>query len=124
MKRIFRESGIGKLTLLVFGCFTAVCLYTAYHVLPFYYYYYELVNQMEAVIQVASLETDQEIRRKLEYHIRRMELPVDPRELRIERRGNTMRISLRYSETFFVPWRGRDIEVYTFPFHAQAEGRF
>lgn len=122
MKAYNSDSGIGNLTLLVFGSLVAVALYSAYHIIPFYYYYYELVNQMEAAVRVASVETDTELRKKLTYHIKKMELPVEPEELRIERGGDSIRISLRYSETFFVPWRGSYIDIYTFPFYAQAEG--
>lgn len=123
MKLSHSNSGVGNLTLLVFGSLLLAVLYTAYHVIPFYYYYYELVNQMEAAVKVASLETDAELRKKLTYHIRKMQLPVDPEELRIERGGDSIRISLRYSETFFIPWRDRDIDIHTFPFYAEAEGK-
>lgn len=118
------QSGIGKLTLLVFGSVTGVALFCAYHILPFYYYYYELLNQMEAVIRVADVETDRSIRTKLLYHIKKMQIPADPEDLKIVRDGQKMKISLPYKEVFFVSYRGKDYDIHTFVFDAYAEGKY
>ena len=118
------EAGIGKLTLLVFGSIVAAAVYAAYNILPFYYYFYELQNQMEQLIKVASTETDREIRQKLWAHVKYMQIPAQPENLRIEREGNTMRISLPYDEVFYLTWRGKDYTLYTFNFDAYAEGQF
>ena len=119
-----KEKGIGKLTFSVFAAIIAALLYSAYHILPFYYYYFELVNQMEQVIKVASTETDQEIRKKLLYHIKKMQIPVSPDELRIMRDGKRMSIGLKYEEIFYIPFRGKDYDIHTFKFDAHAEGEF
>ena len=57
------------------------------------------------MIRVAGLEKDKEIRKRLWYHIKKMELPVDPEDLRITRHGGTMKISLRYKEVFYVKYK-------------------
>ena len=116
--------GISKITLLVFGILVSAVVYCAYNILPFYYYYYELINQFQSVVKVASTEDDAEIRRRLMYHIKKMELPMAPEDLIIEREDGEMRIRLQYEETFFITWQGKDYEVYTFPFDAHYEGRF
>ena len=122
---IFEQSrGVGRLTVIVFGTIVGASLFCAYNILPFYYYYYELVNQMEAVTKVASVETDQEIRQRLMYHIKKMEIPADPEDLKIERDGNIMRISLPYEEVFYVNFGGKEYEIYRFPFHAYVEKQF
>ena len=126
MKRYIqnRERGIGKITLLVFGLVFGVAGYCAWEILPFYYYYYELVSQMQTVIRVASTDTDQEIRQKLMYHIKKFEIPADPEDLKISRDGHTMSISLPYEEVFYLTYQGKDYDIYKFPFFAQAEGKF
>ena len=84
---------------------------------------------MESVIRVASTDTDQEIRQKLVYHVRKMDLPVgdddDLREaLRIDRESGVMRISLPYEEVFSVYWQGKEYVLWRFKFKASAEGHY
>ena len=119
-----RELGIGKITVLVFGTIASALIYSGYCIFPFYYYYLELQNHMEQVIGVASTDTDQEIRQKLLYQIKKMQIPANPEDLKIERGDRTMKISLPYDEVFYITWRGKDYDLYTFNFVAAAEGRF
>lgn len=119
-----REHGAGALTLLVFGTIIGAFLYAAYSIAPFYYYYYELQNHFEQTIPIAGTETDMEIRRRLLYHIRRYELPVEDEQLSIVRSGNIMSISLRYTEVFLIEWDGKELLRWDFPFHAHAEGEY
>ncbi len=118
------ERGIGKLTIFVFGALTAAALYAAYNILPFYYCFYEISNQFEQIIRVASTEKDAEIRRRLMYHIKKLQLPVEPDDLKIERDGRHMRISLPYQEVFYITIGDKDYDIHTFDFHAYAEGDF
>jgi len=125
---VSNEQGIGKITFLVFATLICAAIYTGFRVLPFYYYYYELRNQMEAAIRVSSSETDEEIRKKLNYHIRKMDLPVGSNEelreaLRIDHEGDRMRISLSYTEIFDVDFMGKNYVIRKFNFTAQAGGR-
>lgn len=118
------EGGIGKFTFLVFGSLIAAVVFYGYNVGPFYYDYYEIVQQMESVIRVAQTEDDVSIRRKLMYHIKKLGLPVRPDELVIERGDRYMKISLPYREVFYVTYKGRDYILQTFDFNAHAEGPF
>ena len=92
--------------------------------MPFYYCYFELENQFASVIRVASTHTDQEIRQKLMYHIKKLEVPVDPEQLIIEREEGLMRISLEYQEVFYLTFQDKDYDIYTFDFHAFSEGNY
>ena len=119
-----REHGIGRITLLVFGAIFAALIYAGFKILPFFYYYLEMENQMQQVIRIASTTTDQEIRDKLLYHMHWSKLPADDKDLKIERIGQHMRISLPYSEVFYVEWNGKVYDLYVFEFNAFAEGDF
>jgi hypothetical protein len=116
--------GASKLTLLVFGLILWALGYAAYHIVPFFYYYYDLKNQFKQVIKVAALESDEEIRRKLMTFIKQYQIPVDPEDLRIERLDDTMRISLKYQEIFYVTFREKDYTLHTFDFDATTQGKF
>jgi hypothetical protein len=118
------EKGIGKLTLLVFGGLVGSALYCSYYILPFYYYFYEMQNQMEQVIKIASTDTDEEIHKKLATFMKRIEIPAEPEDIRIERDGHNMKIALDYEEIFDVEFDGKVYYTRRFPFHARAEGDF
>ena len=113
---------MGKWTAIVFGLITIALIYSAANILPFYYYYFELVNQMEAHTKVAQIYSDKELREKLMYHIHKMELPVDPSDLIIERRSDTITFRLKYREIFYITWGGKDYDLHVFEFDAHATG--
>lgn len=119
-----RDAGVGKLTLIVFSAIVGTAIYLAFEIMPFYYYYFELENQFKSHIRVASTHTDQEIRQKLLYHIKKLEIPCDPDDLIIERGRDDMMIRLKYTEVFEVYWDGKYHTIWTFPFDAKVEGRF
>jgi len=116
--------GVGKLTLLIFGTLTAAVLYSAYHILPFYYYYYELQSHMEQMIKVGYMNTDLEIRQKLGAQIKFNSIPAEVKNIKIERGDHFMKISLPYEEIFYITWMGQDYDIHTFEFFAYAEGKF
>lgn len=119
-----QEVGIGKITLLVFGTMLAVVLYCAFNILPFFYYYYQIQSDFESAIKVAGVATDRELRYRLMQEIKHMELPVEPDDLVIIRDGHHMKISLAYQEIFYITYKDKDYDLYTFDFVAEAEGDF
>ena len=117
------EKGAGYLTLIVFGLIISALVYSAFQIAPFFYYYYDLQNQMESMIRIASMEGDQEIRKRLLYYVHKYEIPASDDALMIRRDGNTMEISLKYTEVFYVSWEGKDYVIWKFPFHAHAKDK-
>lgn len=117
------DRGASKLTLLVFGVVAAVILYCGFRIVPFYYYFYEIQNQMDQVVRVATTYSDSEIRSKLMSHIKKLELPVDEKDLKISRTREQIFISLEYSEVFYITFRGKDYDLHTFDFFAHSEGK-
>ena len=112
------EAGVGKITIAIFGLLTAAVVYSAYNIFPFFYDYYELRNQMESLARVASTQTDQELRRKLFYHIKKMELPLDPEDVRISRNDGKIQMQAQYDEVFSVPFQDKYYEIHVFHFDA------
>ena len=115
------ERGASKLTLLVFGSIAAVVGYVVYSVLPFIYCYYEMQNQMDQIVRIASTLDDAEVRKRLWYHVKKCEIPVEPEDLHVERTTDGIKVWMPYRETFSVPWRGKEHEIYTFDFYPNAE---
>ena len=118
------QRGLGRITLLVFGSLLSIFLFCGYQILPFYYYHYELLNQFESLTRVAGIETDQSIRKKVEYHLKKMQIPAEISDVKINREGNKIQISLKYKEIFYIKYRGKTYDLYVFPFHAEAIGTF
>lgn len=118
------QAGIGKLTLLVFGGLLAALLYSAYQILPFYYGYFEMHNQMLSIIPKADTLKDVEIRRRLLRFIKELDIPADERQLILDRRDHRLRLRLSYEEEFYIPWGERDIVIQEFPFSIDVEGPY
>jgi len=123
-RKLSSRAGVGNITLIVFALIVGAVAYVGYHVAPFYYYFYDLRNQFEQVIKVANFETDEEIRKKLMYHINKYQIPCEPEDLRIERMDDTMIISMQYTEIFWIPWGDKKYEVRRFEFDATVSGKF
>lgn len=118
------ENGLSKWTVLFFGALTAAIVTAAYQIIPFYYYYYELLNQMSALARVASAHTDQEIRTKLNYHIKRMEIPLAIDEIEIARGVDRIQISAEYKEVFYLTFRDKEYDIHTFHFRAYVDEKY
>jgi len=116
------ERGIGRLTLLLFGAVIAALIFTGYNVIPFYYYYFELTNQLEALVASKERTNDVELRKRIMAVVKELEIPADERDIRIDRRDGFIEVSLSYKEIFYVAWRGRDLDLHTFQFTAHARG--
>lgn len=116
------ERGAGCLTVLVFGAIVGAVVFVGYRVIPIFYNYYDLQNQFAGAIRSADIESDGEIRRRLQRQIEEMGISANPDRLVIDRRGGMMRIHLRYTEVLYLPWWDGEREVYHFHFTAAAEG--
>jgi hypothetical protein len=126
LKELFSsyERGLSNLTLLIFVPLALALGFIAYEVTPFYYNFFELENQMHSLIKVAEVHTDEELRRKLKTHMKRMDLPIGAEDVEMRRFGNSMKMWVSYEETLFFTWSGEDHELYTFEFDAVAEDDF
>lgn len=118
------QSGISKLALLIFVPLIGATLYSGYRIIPFYYDYYELINQMESLARVASVNTDQELRQKLKAHLKRTNLPITIDDITLERFGDSIRMSTNYEEVFDITWQDKEYTIHTFEFDVLVEERF
>jgi len=116
------EKGASKLTVLVFALITGTGIFAALRILPFFYCYYELQSQMDQMVKVASTLTDIEIRQRLWYQIRHLDIPVNQEDLKLNRENGKIKVWMDYSEVFYVTWKGKDYDLHVFDFHPYAEG--
>lgn len=109
------------MTLLVFGTILAAVGYCAYNVVPYFYCYHEMQNQMDQMVRIASTVDDAEIRKRLWYHVKKCEIPAEPEDLHIERTTDGIKVWMSYQETFSIPWGDKEREIYKFDFYPNAE---
>ena len=115
------EKGMGRAATLFILAIAACIFYSAYQVLPFYYYYYEIQGQFDAQVKVGYDRSDREIREFLMEQIDKLELPIDDeRDLVIRRVHEELTIELEYEEVFWISLGDKDYRIWTFPFHPKA----
>ena len=121
-KRAFGSVGL-LLTILVVGAM----VFAGRQVVPFYYYYYEFLGQMEAQARNAATNTDGQIRRYLVQRARELELPLGSPEddIVITREGNKITIETHYTEVFYVDLgEGYSWDLWFFKFFPRVEMNF
>lgn len=116
------ERGLSQLGMLLTVLIIVCVGYVGVQVVPFYIYFFEIEGHFDAQAEKAIMKTDEEMREFLSQQIRRMNLPVDPSDLIIRRRGSTIIIELEYYETLVLDL-GEDYywELWTFEFHPRVE---
>ena len=89
-----------------------------------FYGYYELQGHFEQMAKTARGLSDEEVRKRLTYWINKLEIPVEPRQLKIRRGYSDMEISLNYQEIFYIPLGEKDLDLHTFHFRAHAKEQY
>jgi hypothetical protein len=114
--------GVGRLTAFVAALILGSVAFVGYNVIPFYYYYFELTNQLHALVATADRSNDAALRSRVGRILRELEIPAEEKDVQIDRRDGTITITVRYREVFYITLRGKDYDIYRFPFTASAQG--
>ncbi len=118
-----RQKGYSKSTnaILVFVC-VLVCFFLFY-ALPKYSKYFEIRNQMYALIESANVYTDVELRDKLLYKIKQLKIPAGEDDIEILRDDdNKITIMLHYKETLRIKTKDKDVDFFTLSFSPKVQG--
>lgn len=121
-QRMDRVRGVGRLTALVFCLIVFVVGFVGYNVVPFYYYYFELTNQLHALVAIGDRTNDATLRKRVMEIIKELEVPAEERDIQIDRRDGSLTITVPYSEVFYVTLSGKDYDLHRFSFRASAQG--
>ena len=116
------QKGANNIGILLFILFILSGVYVCSQVFPFYYSYYELKGLMESQAEKANEFKDGDIKRVLTRAIKKLDIPADPEELKINRFSGKIIIELKYSEVLFVDFGGGyDYDLWEFNFQPRAE---
>jgi hypothetical protein len=121
IKELQSEKGQSRAGLLFVTLICTCLIYVAWHVLPFYYYFYELQGLMEAQVRVSSDKTEEEIRQNLMLKIKELEIPVtDEHDILLLRSAKDIYLELDYTEVLWFSFLDKDYKIHEFDFHATA----
>ncbi len=118
-----RSRGISQLGLLFFSLIAAAFLFAAYQIMPFYYGYFELQGQLQALAKKGSVLNDKEIRIRIWQVINEQQIPIESdEEIKINRTGGKIIIDIEYSEVFYVDLGDERVyDLWVFDFNPHAE---
>ena len=117
------DRGGSRLGFLLFALFLTAGLWVGYKVIPFFYYYNEILGLMDAQAAKASMFSDAKIRKELLKRIKKLEIPLDdPEDLMINRVDGKIIIDLKYEEVLYIDLgEDRVYDLYVFKFNPHVE---
>jgi hypothetical protein len=115
------QRGASKTATLFLLAVIGLLVHVGFRLFPIYYSYFELHNQMGSLIRVADELKDSEIRRRIEEQLKSLKIPADITDVRIERRAQTMLLSLDYVEILTLGFGDYKFDVWKFNFLCKVE---
>lgn len=115
------QIGATKLSTLFFAIVFGVTVYFGFQVLPYFYNYFAIENEMAAQARKASINSPEKIRKYLLKKIRQMKIPMENEsDLKLYFEGENVRIELDYTEYMYFEWDDEIYDLYEFNFEARA----
>ena len=87
-----------------------------YKIIPLYYYYFEIKNQMITLSKDAALKTDLEIKEKLHEQIKYLQIPATKDDIAIQRSGAKIKITIKYKEVIYFTINNKDYDLFVLNF--------
>jgi hypothetical protein len=115
------ERGASKTAIVFLLTVVGLLVHVGFKLFPIYYSYFELHNQMGSLIRVADELKDSEIRKRIEEQLKSLKIPADISDVRIERRAQTMLLSLDYIEILTLGFGDYKFDVWRFNFLCEVE---
>jgi hypothetical protein len=116
------QRGASNLGILTTILFLLAAIFVGFQSAPFYYSYYELKGLMQAQADKAGEFTDGQISENIRKAIKKLNIPVDSEELKINRYAGKVVIEIEYSEVLFIDFGGGyDYDLWEFEFKPRAE---
>lgn len=87
-----------------------------YKIIPLYYYYFEIKNQMITLSKDAAIKTDLEIKEKLYEQIKYLQIPATKDDIAIQRSGAKIKITIKYKEVIYFTINNKDYDLFVLNF--------
>ena len=120
--KVKQKLGLSSITLIFLIVVMGSLAYTIYQVAPFYYYYYDLLNNMEVIVKEGTRDTDQQLKDKIYKKVKELGIRADPQDIVIlHDMKDNLSVELKYEEVFYTTIAGKDYDIYVFDFDAKIE---
>ena len=87
-----------------------------YKIIPLYYYYFEIKNQMITLSKDAAIKTDLEIKEKLHEQIKYLQIPATKDDIAIQRSGAKIKITIKDKEVIYFTINNKDYDLFVLNF--------
>ena len=87
-----------------------------YKIIPLYYYYFEIKNQMITLSKDAAIKTDLEIKEKLHEQIKYLQIPATKDDIAIQRSGAKIKITIKHKEVIYFTINNKDYDLFVLNF--------
>ena len=87
-----------------------------YKIIPLYYYYFDIKNQMITLSKDAAIKTDLEIKEKLHEQIKYLQIPATKDDIAIQRSGAKIKITIKYKEVIYFTINNKDYDLFVLNF--------
>ena len=118
------QIGASRITTIFFATIFGAVIFLGYKITPFYYSYFELHNQLAAMIAHGDTLKDEEIRKRAGKFIKDLQIPAEAQDLKIDRRDRHLKLSISYTEVLFIEVGSFSRDLWDFPFSIKVEGEF
>ncbi len=115
------QTGASKTAIFFLLTVVGLIVHVGFRLFPIYYSYFELHNQMGSLIRVADELKDSEIQKRIHEQLKSLKIPADIDDVRIDRRAQTMLLSLNYVEILTLGFGEYKYDVWRFNFLCEVE---
>jgi len=97
MKRRSAERGEGNLGCILWAVVMAIVIYIAWMMVPVKIASAQLADFMEEQAKFAENRPPEKIKKAIEQKARELEVPINPKKLKVERRGDVIYMDIEYT---------------------------
>ena len=110
------NKGYTRPIIIMLSIIASLIILILYKIIPLYYYYFEIKNQMITLSKDAAIKTDLEIKEKLYEQIKYLQIPATKDDIAIQRSGAKIKITIKYKEVIYFTINNKDYDLFVLNF--------
>lgn len=110
------NKGYTRPIIIMLSIIAFIIILILYKIIPLYYYYFEIKNQMITLSKDAAIKTDLEIKEKLHEQIKYLQIPATKDDIAIQRSGAKIKITIKYKEVIYFTINNKDYDLFVLNF--------
>ncbi|HMO02727.1 MAG TPA: hypothetical protein PKD37_07045 [Oligoflexia bacterium] len=122
MRKTQGNLGLGSLATFILFVVVGSCVYLGYKIIPIFYNYYELQNQMDQMVRTADVLSNNEILTRIKKIVQEYNIPVKEENITVDRSHDRIILKAAWSDDLAISWKDKEYLLQTFYFEAISEG--